>query len=84
MSLQSLATEDAVATSQFLLSPGGVNLFKRLTENRPPLGGKTLEESALNAKEVEGWEKCMASIRLLGELRPESQPEVETLDTATD
>ena len=54
-----MAPEQCSSLHGFLL---GIPLIETLHEMKPPLGGKSLEESALSAKKREGYEECMANM----------------------
>lgn len=57
-----MAPEHCTSLHGFLL---GIPLIETLHEMRPPLGGNTLEESALSAKKREGYEQCLANMLTL-------------------
>lgn len=80
-----LEVPDAVALTAFLDSPAGINLLKRLEEERPDFGSsKTIEETALIAREAKGWENCVKTVKQLAALRPTPEIEGGYLDTAKD
>ena len=57
-----MAPEHCSSLHGFLLA---IPLIDSLHEMRPPLEGKTLEESAMSAKKREGYEECLANILAL-------------------
>jgi hypothetical protein len=54
-----MAPEQCNSLYSFLI---GIPLIESLHEMRPPLSGKTLEESALSAKQRQGYEECLNNI----------------------
>lgn len=74
-----MAPENCVSLHGFLLA---IPLIETLHEMRPPLGGITIEQSALASKKREGYEECLTNMLTLanrGAANPISSPFVDTM-----
>jgi len=70
--------ENCTSLHGFLLA---IPLIETLHEMQPPLGGATIEESAMSAKKREGYEECLRNILNLansGAQTPIQSPFVDT------
>lgn len=54
-----MAPEQCASLHGFITA---IPLIETLHEMRPPLGGSTMEESALSSKKREGYEECMSNM----------------------
>lgn len=57
-----MSPEQCTSLHGFLV---GIPLIETLHEMRPPLGGNSIEESALVSKKREGYEECLANMLTL-------------------
>ncbi len=69
--LGQVPTAIAVTIDEFLATGSGQVLIETLKARTPELEGRTLEETAMRAREQKGWSDCIKEMLAIAKERPE-------------